>query len=162
MVFPPSLEGRSVLDVGAYYGYTCFEAEARGAARVQGIELDPHRFRRAMLYKEAKDSEVEFLNMSAVEYQFVEPFDYLLFLNLLHHIRQPFSLLERALPIVQERLVIEYPKKPIKRKRRVEMPIKRILEYCGKFFKETKTMASPCKSGGRPRILAIFSQKNRV
>ena len=32
--FPPSLDGRSVLDIGAWDGFFSFEAERRGAARV--------------------------------------------------------------------------------------------------------------------------------
>src|SRR4051812_5301551 len=39
-VFPADLTGRSVLDVGCYYGYFLHEAARRGARRAVGVEPD--------------------------------------------------------------------------------------------------------------------------
>ena len=48
LILPESLDGKSVLDVGSAYGYFCFEAEARGASRVVGVELEEDRFHDAL------------------------------------------------------------------------------------------------------------------
>src|SRR5438067_1006241 len=61
LIFPESLVGKTVLDVGCALGYFCFEAEARGAARVVGIELKERRFSQALLLKKIKGSRVEFI-----------------------------------------------------------------------------------------------------
>jgi predicted methyltransferase len=38
LIFPKSLAVKTALDVGCALGYFCFEAEARGAARVVRVE----------------------------------------------------------------------------------------------------------------------------
>src|SRR5881227_3718304 len=81
LIFPESLSGKTVLDVGCALGYFCFEAEARGAARVVGVELDRERFRQACLLKDIIGSGVEFLQRDILREALDEQFDYVCLLN---------------------------------------------------------------------------------
>src|SRR5262245_66248727 len=59
-IFPADLRGKSVLDVGCKYGFFCFEAARRGAARVVGLDVDPDSVRKARLLASCLSSPVEF------------------------------------------------------------------------------------------------------
>lgn len=109
IVLPRSLAGKSVLDVGSAIGYFCFEAEARGAARVLGVELREDRFRDALLLKEIKGSTAEFLRQDVVLDPLTEQFDLVLLLNVIHHLKEPFRALRQLASITRERFVIEFP-----------------------------------------------------
>jgi 2-polyprenyl-3-methyl-5-hydroxy-6-metoxy-1,4-benzoquinol methylase len=109
LIFPRSLAGKSVLDVGSALGYFCFEAESRGAERVVGFELKEERFRDAMLLKDVKGSKVEFVRRDAVLDPPDEHFDYVLLLNVIHHLKEPFRAVRQLALIARERLIIEFP-----------------------------------------------------
>jgi SAM-dependent methyltransferase len=109
LVLPKSLVGKTVLDVGSAHGYFCYEAEARGAARVVGAEISEERFRDALLLKEIKGSKVEFIQRDIVRNPLDEQFDYVLLLNVLHHLTEPIRALRQLASITREQLVIEFP-----------------------------------------------------
>lgn len=109
LIFPPSLAGRSVLDVGCALGYFCFEAEKRGAARVLGTELKADRFRQAGLLRDALGSRVEFQQRDILAEPPAEPFDYVCFLNVIHHLPEPVSALRQLAALTRERLIVEFP-----------------------------------------------------
>lgn len=109
IVLPPTLAGKSVLDVGSAIGYFCFEAEARGAARVLGVDLREDRHRDAALLKAIKGSNVEFQLRDVVTNPLTEAFDLVLLLNVIHHVKEPFRALRQLAAITRERLVIEFP-----------------------------------------------------
>jgi 2-polyprenyl-3-methyl-5-hydroxy-6-metoxy-1,4-benzoquinol methylase len=109
LVLPPSLAGKSVLDVGCAHGYFSFEAEARGAARVVGVELREDRFRDALLLKDIKGSKVEFIQRDIVRDPLDEAFDHVLLLNVVHHLKDPIQAMRQLASITRERLVIEFP-----------------------------------------------------
>lgn len=110
IVLPKTLKGKSFLDVGSAYGYFCFEAEDLGASSVIGLESKPQRVERANLFKSIRNSKVEFLNKSVVMYRFQQKFDYILVLNVLHHLKENAKLvLDYLISITNEVLVIETP-----------------------------------------------------
>ncbi len=109
LIFPPSLEGKSVLDVGCALGYFCFEAEARDAARIVGLERMERRFEAAWLLGRIKSSKAEFLFHDVQEDRLDEPFDVVLLLNVIHHLCQPFRVISRLARITRELLAIEFP-----------------------------------------------------
>lgn len=109
LIFPKSLEGKTILDAGCALGYFCFEAEARGAARVVGVELKEERFRDAMLLKDIKGSRVDFLQRDIILDPLDERFDYVLLLNVIHHLKEPFRAVRQLASITGERLIIEFP-----------------------------------------------------
>jgi 2-polyprenyl-3-methyl-5-hydroxy-6-metoxy-1,4-benzoquinol methylase len=109
LIFPESLTGKSVLDVGSALGYFCFEAEAKGATRVLGVELDEERFRQACLLKEVIGSNVEFMKRDILEQPLTEQFDYVCFLNVIHHLDEPIRAIHQLAAITREKLIIEFP-----------------------------------------------------
>lgn len=109
LIFPKSLAGKTVLDVGCALGYFCFEAETRGAARAVGVELREDRFHDAMLLKDIKESRVDFLQRDIISEPLDEHFDVILLLNVIHHLNDPIGIIRQLASITEERLVIEFP-----------------------------------------------------
>jgi tRNA (mo5U34)-methyltransferase len=111
---PKSLQGLSVLDIGAWDGFFSYECERRGAKRVvaldkvvwelpwagkRGFELA----RRALASK-VEDVEMEVLDISPER---VGVFDLVLFLGVLYHMRHPLLALERVASVVGKQLIVE-------------------------------------------------------
>lgn len=109
IVFGGDLGGKSVLDIGCALGFFCFEAERRGAARVLGAELKDDRFAQANLLKGVLDSEVEFVQRDLLASEPEEQFDVVLALNLIHHLLEPITALQRLAALSRDRLVLEFP-----------------------------------------------------
>lgn len=109
LIFPESLAGKTVLDVGCALGYFCFEAEERGASRVVGIEPKEKRFRQAQILKDILCSKVEFVQRDIIYDPPVAAFDYVCCLNLIHHLKEPIRVLRNLSLIAREKLVIEFP-----------------------------------------------------
>jgi tRNA (mo5U34)-methyltransferase len=124
----PDLEGKSVLDVGAWDGFYAFEAERRGAARVVAVDSyiwradlrlwgpperrapRPSPGRRGFeIAREALGSSVEAVEMDVDE---LDParlgtFDVVLLLGVLYHLRNPLQCLERVAAVTDDLLVVE-------------------------------------------------------
>jgi tRNA (mo5U34)-methyltransferase len=112
---PPSLDGATVLDVGAWDGFFSFEAERRGASRVvsadyyswhgsgwgskQGFELA-----RTVLSSRVEDLDVDVMDLSPER---VGVYDVVLFLGVLYHLRHPLLALERVASVTRRLLVLE-------------------------------------------------------
>lgn len=108
-IFPESFAGASLLDIGSANGFFCFEAERRGAGRVVGIELKDKRFQHALVLKQLLRSKVEFLQLDILTNEADEKFDYVLFLNVLHHLKEPMHALRKLASITNQKLIIEIP-----------------------------------------------------
>lgn len=109
MIFPLAMDGCSVLDVGCANGYFCFEAEVRGARRVVGVELMDSRYRHAELLKSIRGSNVEFLNADIRSRPLNDGFDYVLLLNVIHHLPDPIHVLKYLARLTCKTLVVEFP-----------------------------------------------------
>jgi 2-polyprenyl-3-methyl-5-hydroxy-6-metoxy-1,4-benzoquinol methylase len=106
-IFPDDMTGKSVLDLGAKYGYFCFEALKRGASHVVGVDVDPDSVRKARMLADCLGVNASF-ELLDIEVDLIrEHFDYVLCLNLLHHLRNPLSVLEKLASITRERLILE-------------------------------------------------------
>ncbi len=106
-IFPEDMSGKSVLDIGTKYGYFCFEALKRGAKRVVGIDVNPEDIRKAKMLADCLGVEVEFLTLDIEREELTEKFDFVLCLNVLHHLKNPIGLLEKLIDLTEERLILE-------------------------------------------------------
>jgi 2-polyprenyl-3-methyl-5-hydroxy-6-metoxy-1,4-benzoquinol methylase len=109
LIFPNSLEGKSVLDIGCALGYMCFSAEDKGAKKVVGVELKESRFESAKILKDIKGSNVEFIMQDIIVQPINESFEIVLFLNVIHHLTEPFKALRALSKITGEQLIVEFP-----------------------------------------------------
>ena len=115
---PPSLSGKTVLDIGAWDGFFSFEAERRGAVRVvasdhyawhglgwgtgqgkAGFELA-----RRTLGSKVEDRDVDVLDLSP---ESMGRFDVVFFLGVLYHVPNPLIALERVASVTAGMLVLE-------------------------------------------------------
>jgi tRNA (mo5U34)-methyltransferase len=112
---PERLDGRSVLDVGAWNGFFSFEAERRGASRVLAVDSfcwsgqgwgtqDGFLLAREALRSQVEDREMEVLELGP---ELVGVFDVVLCLGVLYHMKHPLLALERVASVTRELLVIE-------------------------------------------------------
>jgi tRNA (mo5U34)-methyltransferase len=108
----PALQGKSVLDVGAWDGYFSFAAERLGAARVvaldsviwHNVSKFPFELARKTLGSSVEDIELEVLEISP---ETVGQFDVVLFMGVLYHMRDPLAALEAVASVTKELLVVE-------------------------------------------------------
>ncbi len=140
-VFKDSLRGRSVLDIGCYYGLYCHEARKRGATRVVGIEVDQERYQVAKKIAEFIDDGVEIVQGDFREIDLDVTFDVILFLSVIHHLRDPIAVIRRLASLCTETLIVEFalPTHRLKRKWRYEKaggnPIQNLLASTRESYK---------------------------
>ncbi len=106
---PQSLAGKSVLDVGTTNGGAAFTAERRGAAHVVAVDIyDPDIYGFDTLCS-ALDSRAEFVKGSVYELpRLVDgPFDEVLFLGVLYHLRHPLLALDSLRQLTRGNLYVE-------------------------------------------------------
>jgi len=106
-IFAHDFKGKSVLDIGCFLGYFCHEAVRRGAGRVVGIDVDENRLRQARLLAECLNLPIEYQRIDIEQDDPPGQFDIILLLNVLHHIRNPISLLDKLTSHTRERLIME-------------------------------------------------------
>lgn len=109
LVLPSDLHGFSVLDVGSAYGALCFEAEQRGASEVLGVDVNRKRLAGAELIKEILNSNVIFEERDLLEHPLDRDFDYILLLNVIHHLNEPIAMIRALARRTRRTLTIEYP-----------------------------------------------------
>ena len=106
---PDRLDGKEVLDIGAFDGYYAFECERRGA-KVTAIDslmhnTGNHAFETA---KELLGSKVEFIEMDLFDLPKLDrKFDVVLCLGVLYHIKNPLAALEIMASKVTELAIVE-------------------------------------------------------
>ena len=112
---PDRLDGKSVLDIGAWDGFYSFEAERRGASRV--LAVDHYQWDGTgwgskagfELAREALGSKVEDLGIDVMDLssEKVGTFDVVLFLGVLYHLKHPLYALERVFEVTGDQLILE-------------------------------------------------------
>jgi SAM-dependent methyltransferase len=110
VIFPADMSGASVLDIGCCYGFFLYEARKRGATKLVGTEIKPDRFRQANLLRDVlRADDVEFLDTDVFETGIPGSFDYILLLNVLHHLPEPVKALRAAVRAARRALILEFP-----------------------------------------------------
>lgn len=107
IAFSPGIAGKTVLDIGSYLGYFCFEALERGAAAATGLEVDPAKLRQARTLAEIKGLDAEFVMDDIETMRLDKRFDIVLCLNVLHHLFDPVGVLHKLAEATRDRLVLE-------------------------------------------------------
>ena len=102
--FLDDLAGKTVLDIGCNAGFFAMRVKERGAARVVGIDIDPLVLRQARFLSERTGLEVELYERSAYDILDWGPFDIVLCLGVLYHLRHPLLALDNIARICQGRL----------------------------------------------------------
>lgn len=112
---PSSLEGLSVLDIGAWDGFFSFECERRGAARVVAADYyswhgsgwgtkQGFQVAREALGSRVEDVDIDVMDLSPER---IGTFDVVLFLGVLYHLRHPLLALERVASVTRGLLIVE-------------------------------------------------------
>ncbi len=117
-VLSMELKGKSVLDIGCYYGLYSHEAKKRGAGRVVGIELNKQRAEIAQKITDLIGDGVEIIHGDILDVNLKTKFDVILFLSVLHHIKEPVAVMKRLASICSGVIVIEFclPEHRLRRK----------------------------------------------
>lgn len=115
VIFKNSVEGQTVLDIGAWDGFFSFEAERRGAARVlatdnfcwsgpgwgtrQGFEYAHHKF----------GSQVEALDVDVLDLdaERIGQFDTVMFLGVLYHVKDPLRCIELVCSLAKKTVICD-------------------------------------------------------
>jgi SAM-dependent methyltransferase len=108
LVFSKGIAGKRLLDVGTYYGFYPGEAMRRGAKAAVGVEMDAERFAIARQIAALWGDSYQVQRGRAEELAFSEPFDVVLFLNVLHHVLDPIATIAGLARLSREWLVIEF------------------------------------------------------
>ena len=106
-IFTEDLTGKSVLDIGCNDGFMCFEAARRGAKRVLGVDVAGERIDRARRTADCLGLDVEFRVLDIETEPLDEMFDYILCLNVTHHMRYPIATLHRLMDMTRDKLILE-------------------------------------------------------
>ncbi|HEY8548671.1 MAG TPA: TIGR04290 family methyltransferase [Vicinamibacterales bacterium] len=92
---PRDLRGWTVLDVGCNGGFYSIEMKRRGAARVLGIDAEPLYVRQARYAADRLGVDVEVQTRSVFDvHRLGGPFDLVLFMGVLYHLRYPLLALD--------------------------------------------------------------------
>jgi tRNA (mo5U34)-methyltransferase len=112
--FPPSLEGKSVLDIGCWDGFNSFEAYRRGAKRV--LATDYHAWNIAWGDRRAFELgrthlaprvEVKEIDLPELSTETAGVFDVVIFAGVLYHLPNPIAGLMTVRPLVKQTLILE-------------------------------------------------------
>lgn len=106
-ILPKDMTGKTVLDIGCMHGYFCFEALKRGARKAVGVDIDPEAIRKARLLSDCLGLPAEFHLLNIDQEMPEDAFDYVLCLNVLHHLKNPLSVLEKLIELTKERMILE-------------------------------------------------------
>lgn len=87
--------GKTVLDIGCYWGYFCLQIKERGAREVTGTDIDDAALGTARMIRNLKKINVAYMKHDIEHDEIDREYDVILLLNTLHHLRCPFNALRK-------------------------------------------------------------------
>lgn len=109
LIFPADLTGKTVLDVGCQIGYFCFEAMKRGASQATGVDINLAALGEAKRIGECLGLPAQFRRLDIEREAIDGQYDYVICLNLMHHFKNPLSVLEKLIDATRQELILELP-----------------------------------------------------
>lgn len=108
MQLPENMEGKHVLDIGAYEGFFSFECERRGADVTAMDVIGPNDSGFGVVH-ELIGSKVKHIQKSVYNLHPEKDglYDIVLFLGVLYHLRHPLLALDRIYPVCRDLLILE-------------------------------------------------------
>ncbi|MBL8906616.1 MAG: methyltransferase domain-containing protein [Rhizobiales bacterium] len=122
-IIPKDMNGKSVFDLGCMYGFFCFEAEEAGARPILGVDIEAVNVETCRILADIRGSKAEFRQMDIEIDAMPGQFDYVLCLNVLHHMRNPLAVLEKLIAATRECLVLEVASLGRGDRRKLSMPV---------------------------------------
>ncbi|MBL8893465.1 MAG: methyltransferase domain-containing protein [Rhizobiales bacterium] len=122
-IIPKDMKGKSVFDLGCMYGFFCFEAEEAGAQRILGVDIEAVNVETCRILADIRGSNAEFRQMDIEIDPMPGQFDYVLCLNVLHHMRNPLAVLEKLIAATRECLILEVASLGRGDRRKLSMPV---------------------------------------
>ncbi|HEY7129687.1 MAG TPA: glycosyltransferase [Nitrospira sp.] len=113
VAFRYGVEGKTVLDIGAWNGAFSFEAERRGAAAVTALDhhiwtTDPEHRKAFELARDALGSSVKDIICDVHDVTpSIGEFDVVLLMGIFHHLKNPLLAMEIVGPLAREMLILE-------------------------------------------------------
>jgi tRNA (mo5U34)-methyltransferase len=104
---PPSLAGKSVLDIGCNAGYFSLQMKRRGAGRVVGIDIMPHVLAQARFVSAWHDLPFELREMDTYDVSNLGTFDFVVFVGVLYHLQHPLYALQKIASICRETMLFQ-------------------------------------------------------
>ena len=103
---PADLSGKRILDIGTWDGWFAFEAERRGAdvVAIDNVEQENFRWAHRALGSRVRYEIAEVYELREKRF---EPFDYVLFLGVLYHLRHPLLALEMVCEATKEIAIVD-------------------------------------------------------
>ena len=109
VLFNEDLRNKSILDIGSALGNYLFKSERYGAAKLFGVEKDKNRFLASLSLAKILNSKAKLLNLKFDKSLFEEEFDYVLCMNIIHHIDDYKTFLFDAAKLTKKMLLLEFP-----------------------------------------------------
>ena len=97
----------SVLDIGCAEGFFCIEAKKRNAETVLGLDFDPDKVQMAKKISEILNLEINYTNGDLENIETLGNFDYIICLNIIHHLTDPIAVIEKLINMTNKKLVLE-------------------------------------------------------
>ena len=104
---PEDLHGKSVLDIGCNSGFFSFQMRKRNAGRILGIDIMPHLLAQARFLSHWLEQPLELKEMGAYDVESLGPFDVVIFIGVLYHLKHPLYALEKVASICTDTLYIQ-------------------------------------------------------
>ncbi len=102
------VQGRTMLEVGTYYGGFPEAALRRGATGAAGLEPDPERGAIAAEIARLNGERCEIIRGGLDDLPTERQFDVVLFLRVLHHVLDPIAVMQQLAAHTRELLIVEF------------------------------------------------------
>jgi SAM-dependent methyltransferase len=107
IVFAGGVAGLSILDVGSCIGSFCLKALEMGARSATGLELNLERILQAERIARSRNLHPQYFRADIETWDPPELYDVTLCLNVLHHLRDPISVIRKLALATTQTLVLE-------------------------------------------------------